>query len=189
VAVSGLGAAMTVSGIVLVLSGVRNIPVKDTLTSLLAGKLPAANPTGPVTIGIADNSGTSGGSSGSSGAAASAAPGNTGAATASAAANQATAKLLAVSLGHPTWVTGQEWADWVSLWNQESGWSTTAVNPSSGATGIPQLNPSAHAVPAGWNGPTASVVQITWGINYIAERYGSPSAAWQFNKDHGLQGY
>lgn len=187
-AVSGLGAAMTVSGIVLVLSGVRNVPVKDTLTSLLGGKVPAANPTGPVTVGVSDTAGGTGSGSGSAGTG-TAAPGDTGASSPSAAANQATAKLLAVSLGHPTWVTGQEWADWVSLWNQESRWSTTAVNASSGATGIPQLNPAAHAIPAGWNGPAAAAVQITWGINYIAETYGSPSAAWAFDVNNGLQGY
>ncbi len=170
--VSGIGVAMTASGIVLTLSGVRNQTVKDTLTSLLAGQVPQANPTGPVTVGLDSTAPPATPAAASPG---TAAAGDTGAATPAAAANQATAKMLAVAIGHPTWVPGQQWADWVSLWNQESGWSTTALNPSSGATGIPQLNPAAHTVPAGWS---SAVVQITWGINYIAQRYGSPSAAW-----------
>jgi len=179
VAVSGLGVAMTTSGVILVLAGARNLTVRDALTSLLKGQVPAANPTGAVTVGLADNSGSAPGTPAATG---TAPAGDTGAATPSAAANQAAAKLLAVGLGHPTWVTGQEWADWVSLWNQESGWSATAVNPSSGATGIPQLNPSAHTVPAGWSSVT---VQITWGIGYIASTYGSPSAAWAHEKANG----
>lgn len=92
----------------------------------------------------------------------------------SAAANQALAKQLAVSLGHPDWTTGQNWSDWVALWNQESGWSITAANPTSDARGIAQnIN--------GYNNTDYkagdAVSQITWGINYIAGRYGSPSAA------------
>lgn len=184
-AVSGLGVAMTASGLVLLTSGVRNQTVKDTLTELLAGKIPAANATGAVTVGLDTGSDTPAVPD----AGTAAAPGNTGAANASAKANQATARLLAVSLGHPTWIVGQQWQDWLSLWNQESSWLTTEVNSSSGATGIPQLNPAAHAIPAGWNGPAAAVVQITWGIEYIAGRYGSPSAAWKFDVDNGLQGY
>lgn len=180
-AVSGIGVAMTASGIVLTLSGVRNQTVKDTLTSLLAGQVPQPNPTGPVTVGL-DSAAASPSAAAAAAPTGTAAAGDTGASTASAAANQATARLLAVSLGHPTWAVGTEWADWVSLWNQESGWSTTAVNGSSGATGIPQLNPGSHAVPAGWS---SAIVQITWGIGYIAGTYGSPSAAWAHEKANG----
>lgn len=92
----------------------------------------------------------------------------------SAAANQALAKQLAIQLGHADWTTGQNWADWVALWNQESSWSITAANPSSDARGIAQnIN--------GYNNTDYkagdAVSQITWGINYIAGRYGNPSAA------------
>lgn len=68
------------------------------------------------------------------------------------------------------------------LWNRESGWSTTAVNPNSGATGIPQLLPSAHKIPRNW---ASAVVQITWGLNYIKTTYGSPDAAWAHEQSHG----
>lgn len=63
----------------------------------------------------------------------------------------------------------------VQLWNHESGWNPNALNPSSGARGIPQCNPSGgQSCPAlgDWQG------QITWGLNYIAGRYGSPSHAY-----------
>lgn len=92
-----------------------------------------------------------------------------------AASNQALAKQLAIQMGHPDWTTGQEWIDWDKLWNQESGWSITAANPSSNARGIAQnIN--------GYNNSDYkqgdAVSQITWGINYIAGRYGNPSIAW-----------
>lgn len=61
-AVSGLGVTYAVTGFLLVYSGVKNVTLKDELTSFLKGQVPAANPTGPVQIGI---SGTGGGSSSS----------------------------------------------------------------------------------------------------------------------------
>jgi hypothetical protein len=63
----------------------------------------------------------------------------------------------------------------IRLWNQESGWNPNAVNASSGAYGIPQ------ALPAAWGHPYALGdwrSQIPWGLRYIANRYGSPSGAW-----------
>jgi resuscitation-promoting factor RpfB len=105
--------------------------------------------------------------------------GNTGAATGNAKANQATARVLAVAMGYPNWTVGQQWQDWLSLWNQESGWSQYADNSSSGAYGIPQALPPSKLPAAGQQSGGSSVsAQITWGIQYIAGRYGSPSAAW-----------
>lgn len=64
------------------------------------------------------------------------------------------------------------------LWQRESGWDHTAQNPTSKATGIPQLLESAgHDLPAGWDDPK---VQINWGLDYITERYGTPCEAWEF---------
>jgi peptidoglycan DL-endopeptidase CwlO len=68
-----------------------------------------------------------------------------------------------------------------ALWTEESGFSSTAYNSSSGATGIPQLLPGAHQVPANWPDPR---VQIRWGLAYIHDTYGSPCAAWAFEKSH-----
>lgn len=84
---------------------------------------------------------------------------------------------------------GIAWAGWpadeaaalIELWGHESGWDPYAENPESGAYGIPQINPSSHGYPVPL-GDTAG--QIEWGLGYIAERYGSPSAAlqhWQEN--------
>jgi hypothetical protein len=181
VAVSGLGVAEAAAGFVLLLSGVRNTTLQETLTALLRGQVPTAQPTGAPTVAVASDGAASSSSSASSSGAA-AAKAATPATSASAAANQALARSLAVATGHPTWATGQQWADWVDLWNQESGWRTNALNPSSGATGIPQLNPGSHAIPAGW---TSATVQILWGINYIAQTYGSPSAAWAHEESEG----
>lgn len=61
------------------------------------------------------------------------------------------------------------------LWTRESGFSSTALNRSSQATGISQLLPSAHSIPAGWSKPS---VQIAWGLHYISGRYGTPCGAW-----------
>jgi hypothetical protein len=64
-----------------------------------------------------------------------------------------------------------------TLWGEESGWDSNAVNPESGAYGIPQINPASWGYPVPL-GDDAS--QIAWGIDYITERYGSPSAALDF---------
>lgn len=60
----------------------------------------------------------------------------------------------------------------IALWNQESGWNPWAVNPSSGAYGIPQSLGHGHPYDLG-----DYVAQINWGLSYIRDRYGSPAAA------------
>lgn len=98
-----------------------------------------------------------------------------------AATNQAAAKLIATSMGHADWTTGQEWADWVALWNQESGWSGSAQNPTSTAYGIAQFLDSTWAAVGGTKTSDVSL-QIRYGVLYIAQRYGSPSGAWAHEK-------
>lgn len=69
------------------------------------------------------------------------------------------------------------------LWQRESGWDPTKVNPRSGAYGIPQANPS-----GGQGHPYALGDvrgQVMWGLNYIKSRYGSPSAAWAHSQATG----
>lgn len=114
-----------------------------------------------------------------------------GAAGGSAAANQAVAKqIIASNPQFSGWDTGSEWSALVSLWNRESGWSTTAQNPNSYAFGIPQslhgtkgneFNSSdpeglTSAQLAAANQGNASA-QILWGLNYILATYGTPSGA------------
>ncbi|MDD7384024.1 MAG: G5 domain-containing protein [Actinomycetaceae bacterium] len=70
-----------------------------------------------------------------------------------------------------------DFAALVKLWNRESGWQTTAANPTSSAYGIPQALPGSKMASAGADWRTNPVTQIKWGLNYIAGRYGSPRAA------------
>lgn len=66
----------------------------------------------------------------------------------------------------------------VSLWQKESGWSYTALNASSGATGIPQSLPGSKMATAGADWKTNAATQIAWGLDYIKRGYGSPCGAW-----------
>lgn len=72
-----------------------------------------------------------------------------------------------------------DWSALQQLWQKESGWNPNAVNPSSGAFGIAQILPSAHPTA---NRNMSAQEQIEWGLNYIRNRYGSPSAAWQHSQ-------
>ncbi|KGM13961.1 aggregation-promoting factor C-terminal-like domain-containing protein [Cellulomonas bogoriensis] len=65
-----------------------------------------------------------------------------------------------------------------SLWTKESNWRVTAENPSSGAYGIPQSLPGSKMASAGSDWRTNPRTQITWGLGYIANRYGNPCGAW-----------
>ena len=67
------------------------------------------------------------------------------------------------------------------LWAKESGWNPKAVNPTSGAYGIPQMNPSgghADKITAAYKSDYK--VQIDTGLDYIANRYSNPVNAWNF---------
>lgn len=68
----------------------------------------------------------------------------------------------------------------VPLWTNESNWSHTARNPSSGAYGIPQALPGSKMASAGADWETNPTTQIKWGLDYIAGRYGTPCGAWSF---------
>lgn len=65
-----------------------------------------------------------------------------------------------------------------ALWTKESGWRADAHNPSSGAHGIPQALPGSKMATVGADWATNPATQITWGLGYIAGRYGTPCAAW-----------
>ena len=68
--------------------------------------------------------------------------------------------------------TGPEWDALYGLVQRESGWNPAAANPSSAARGLFQKMINMH-------GPIEGTVegQAAWGLNYIRQRYGSPSAA------------
>lgn len=69
-----------------------------------------------------------------------------------------------------------------NLWQKESGWSYTAYNASSGATGIPQSLPGSKMATAGDDWQTNAATQIRWGLDYIARGYGTPCAAWSHSQ-------
>jgi hypothetical protein len=94
--------------------------------------------------------------------------GDSGARTHSAAVAQAYARSLLSQYGWPA----SQMSSLIPLWNQESGWNAWAVNPSSGAYGIPQSLGHGHPYNLG-----DYKNQIIWGLNYIRGRYGSPAAA------------
>ncbi|GLY80750.1 hypothetical protein [Actinoallomurus iriomotensis] len=103
------------------------------------------------------------------------ASGDTSTHSASAGEAQAYAKSLMAQYG---W-SESDWESLVKLWNQESGWNANAVNPSSGAAGIPQALGHGHVFDLG-----DYKAQIQWGLNYIRDRYGSPNAAWAHEVSH-----
>ncbi|BDI22948.1 hypothetical protein [Herbiconiux sp. L3-i23] len=73
----------------------------------------------------------------------------------------------------------------VWLWTRESSWRWNAYNGSSGAYGIPQSLPGSKMAAAGGDWRTNAATQIEWGLGYIANRYGSPCAAWAHSEDVG----
>ncbi|WP_237417575.1 lytic transglycosylase domain-containing protein [Actinomadura rayongensis] len=72
----------------------------------------------------------------------------------------------------------------VKLWNKESGWRTTAANPS-GAYGIPQALPGSKMASAGSDWRTSARTQIKWGLGYIKSRHGTPCGAWNHSEQNG----
>ena len=100
-------------------------------------------------------------------------------------AKRATQKAYAASVGN-----GGSCVDWMAqagipntyatnkLIVNESGCRTNAVNPSSGACGIPQAYPCSK-LPCPLN-DSGAVCQLQWMDNYVKERYGSWDSALSF---------
>lgn len=80
---------------------------------------------------------------------------------------------------------GGEFDCLVALWNKESGWRVNAMNPSSGAYGIPQALPGSKMATAGADWATNAATQIEWGLGYISGRYGTPCGAWAHSQSVG----
>lgn len=74
------------------------------------------------------------------------------------------------------WGSGAEWDALDRLIQKESGWNLNAANPNSSARGLFQKMTSIHG-PAG----STAQQQAEWGLNYIWNRYGSPSKALAFH--------
>lgn len=82
--------------------------------------------------------------------------------------------------------TGKQWEDAKWIIGKESGFNTTATNPSSGAFGLFQFNPSSGTLQTYLPSRTSDPAkQADAGARYIKERYGSPSQARAFWETHG----
>jgi hypothetical protein len=94
------------------------------------------------------------------------------------------AQQIAMSmLGSYGWASSQ-FSCLNDLWSRESGWRTTAENPS-GAYGIPQALPGSKMASAGPDWQTSASTQIRWGLGYIKGQYGSPCGAWSHEEATG----
>lgn len=125
-------------------------------------------PVTSTTGGSGSGSSTSGGSGGSGG-------------TVSASGNRGVGQELAAERG---W-TGEQWTCLDQLWQRESNWNHLAQNSSSGAYGIPQSLPGSKMASVGSDWQTNPATQITWGLNYISGRYGTPCGAWSHSQQRG----
>ncbi|CAL8975990.1 hypothetical protein CELL_02193 [Cellulomonas sp. T2.31MG-18] len=94
---------------------------------------------------------------------------------------QAIGQQLAAARG---WGADQ-FACLLPLWNRESHWNVSAQNSGSGAYGIPQALPGSKMASAGADWQTNPATQITWGLGYIAGRYGTPCAAYSHSLSTG----
>lgn len=68
---------------------------------------------------------------------------------------------------------------------RESLWDQHADNPTSSAYGIPQALPGKRMASEGADWKTNPATQITWGLKYVKDRYGTPCKAWSFKRAKG----
>lgn len=71
------------------------------------------------------------------------------------------------------------------LWMRESSWNPRAMNPYSGAYGIPQAMPGSKMASVAKDWRTNPKTQIRWGMRYIKGVYGTPKRAWHHEVDDG----
>lgn len=74
----------------------------------------------------------------------------------------------------------EDYNNLVKLWNKESNWNMYATNKS--CYGIPQACPGSKM---GGDYKTNYKTQISWGIKYIKQRYGTPTEAWKHSQKKG----
>jgi hypothetical protein len=74
--------------------------------------------------------------------------------------------------------TGSQWNALYQLWEHESGWNPSSTNFWTGACGIPQAYPCSKI------SDHSTAGQITWGLNYIAGKYGNPASAYAYWQSH-----
>lgn len=174
--------ALAGGGALLLWSGLKGKSVSSALRDVLSGKNPSkAQSANPITSNLAlEQAGLGPG-----------APPLSAPSSATAAKNQAIGKILAAGYG---WYPGPQWNALVALWNRESGWDNTVENGGSGAFGIAQALGHGTATSAGTYGneyPSraandgSAAAQISWGLAYIKQTYGTPEAAWAHEQSAG----
>ena len=87
--------------------------------------------------------------------------------------------------GHRTAGPDGSGSAWTGSGGDESHWNHLARNHGSGAYGIPQALPGVKMRIAGRDWRSNAATQITWGLDYIGRRYGSPCAAWGHSEAAG----
>lgn len=93
-------------------------------------------------------------------------------------------KLAKSKLDDFGWITSKEWKCLNWMWGKESAWNYKASSPTKDH-GIPQRHMSKNSKAEIHAFQTDPVAQITWGLNYIKHRYGSPCKAksfWELNR-------
>ncbi|GAB4589515.1 aggregation-promoting factor C-terminal-like domain-containing protein [Nocardia sp. IFM 10818] len=83
-----------------------------------------------------------------------------------------------------TIVPADQWWSFNQIITRESGWRVFAVNPHSGAYGLPQALPAHKMTVEGPDWLFNPHTQLRWAYRYMNERYGSPNAAWAFWQAH-----
>lgn len=96
-----------------------------------------------------------------------------------------TAQAIAYGMLKSMGLGDDQYSCLVALWDRESHWNVYSSNSSSGAYGIPQALPGSKMASAGEDWATNPATQISWGLGYIASRYGDPCGAWAHSEDVG----
>lgn len=78
----------------------------------------------------------------------------------------------------------EEYNALVKIIDRESSWNHKAVNKKSKACGLFQALPCKKMRTHGKDYKTNFKTQVKWGLNYIKNRYGSPTKAWEFWQTH-----
>ncbi|GGN29933.1 NlpC/P60 family protein [Streptomyces fuscichromogenes] len=81
-------------------------------------------------------------------------------------------------------VFGSEYECVANIIARESGWKTTATNPSSGAYGLGQALPGSKMADSGSDWRANPLTQLRWMRSYVNARYGGACTAWAFWQTH-----
>jgi resuscitation-promoting factor RpfB len=199
--ISGFSLAYTAVGGVVLWSGIKGWSISDTFKALLTGTTPTSSSEN-IPVGGTSATAASGAASNSSNL--TNVPGtNIGPTTSAPSSTDATTALQEAAAARG-WGTGSEWTALQNVEMAEAGFNPEATNASSGAFGLAQAlghGTSGTACPStgvneyGGYGLTDAQAQgancgdagdqALWMVNYIADTYGDPEAAWAHEQSAG----